>query len=61
MTAQLSTNFMSLLIGFLMGAGSLILLISRLDRTGHSGCFYGLLLGIVIAMTMIVLLGASGV
>jgi hypothetical protein len=57
MTIPLSP-FASVAVGFLMGLGSIIVLVKRLDRSGEGGCFYTLLLGVVVVTLLAILAGA---
>ena len=52
--------FTTLLIGFLAGAGTLIFVMGRMDRSGDSGCFYVLLQILVIVLAAAILIAASG-
>ena len=53
---SVALNAANMLVGILIGIGGVIALVSRLDRTGESGCFYHLLLtAVVIAIAAIVL------
>ncbi len=48
----------SLVVAFLVGAGSVVYVIGRLDRSGESGCFYTLLIGLFAVMALVILMGA---
>jgi hypothetical protein len=55
-----SLNPTSLVLGCVMGVSGVILFIKRMDRSGGNGCFYVLLIGVVIAMGYALLSGLSG-
>jgi hypothetical protein len=54
---SLALNVGNVLIGILIGVGGIIALFSRLDRTGDSGCFYQLLLAVVVGAIVVIVLG----
>lgn len=51
----------TLVIGFFVGVGTFIAFLGRMDRANGSGCFYALMLGLVILMAGIVMLAIAGV
>lgn len=54
---SVALNAANMLVGILIGVGGIIALISRLDRTGESGCFYQLLLTVVVVAIAAIVLG----
>ncbi|MGH2593678.1 MAG: hypothetical protein ACRDGG_09215 [Anaerolineae bacterium] len=55
-----SNPLMSLAVGLLILLGSFIALIGRLDRANSSGCFYTLMLGLVLSVALAIVLGMPG-
>jgi hypothetical protein len=56
---SIALNPVDVLVGILIGIGGVIALISRLDRAGESGCFYGLLLTMIFAVVAVLMLGTA--
>ncbi|HEY4688079.1 MAG TPA: hypothetical protein VIK33_02120 [Anaerolineae bacterium] len=50
----------TLAIALLIGLGSFIAFIGRADRANGSGCFYTLMLGLVIVVALALAIGAPG-
>ncbi|HLF27423.1 MAG TPA: hypothetical protein VJG32_13905 [Anaerolineae bacterium] len=57
MTGEMTSTLTWLAAGFLMGLASFVGLIARLDRSGESGCFYRLILGLVLILLAAIVLG----
>jgi len=50
-------NPQAVLIGMLLGVGGAIAFVARFDRTSESGCFYRLLLTMVVVVIAAIVLG----
>jgi hypothetical protein len=49
----------TLAVGFLVGVGAVIAFLGRMDRERENGCFYTLILGLVLVAALAIAIGTT--